>query len=85
MCHGGVLNLDFTIVAGRRVRAPLPPCLLVEDGIATDEDAACRWIIDPVCLGARLIPDKNHGLAAVIELLQVRQDVPDMDHAPESP
>ena len=85
VCHGGVLNLELAIVACRRVCAPLPPCLFVEDDVSIDVDAACHWIIDPVSLGARLIPEKDHGLAAVVELLQVWPDVLDMGHAPECP
>ena len=52
--------------------------------IPTDVDAACHWVIDPVRLGARLIPDEDHRLAAVVELLQVRPDVLDIGHAPKS-
>ena len=85
MSHGSVLYREFAIIARHCVRAPLPPCFLVEDGVTADVDSACDWVIYPICFGSRLIADENHGLAAIIELLRVRTGGLDMDHAPEGP
>ena len=85
MSHSGILYHEFAIAAHHRVRAPLPPRFLVEDGVAADVDATCSWDIYPICFGSRLITDENHGSAAIIELLRVWTGGLDMDHAPEGP
>ena len=85
MFHSGILYHESAVAARRRVRAPLPPRFLAEDAIAADIDAACRWVIYPVCFGSRLIADEDHGSAAIVKLLRVWTGNLDMDHAPEDP
>ena len=85
MRHGGAFNFEFTNVDRRRVCAPFPPRFLVKDNIAADVDAACRRIIDPVCLGSWLVADEDHGSTAIIELLHMWTSVLDVGYATEGP
>ena len=50
---------------------PVPSCTLIEDDVAGDVDALCRRVVEAVRLTAGFVPEHHHGLASVIQLLQV--------------
>jgi hypothetical protein len=51
---------------------PGPLGTLIEDDIATDVHTSGRLIVDTIRHGSWLIPDDDHQLAQIIELLLVR-------------
>jgi hypothetical protein len=66
------------------VIVPSPLRILLEHDIAHYVHVLCQWVICSVHHGSYLIPHENHGLAFVIELLQLSPCVIHMSHASKS-
>uniref|UniRef100_A0A0A9G8G9 Uncharacterized protein n=1 Tax=Arundo donax TaxID=35708 RepID=A0A0A9G8G9_ARUDO len=74
---------EVVVGRGRAVSLPIPAPLFVEDDIACHVHALVHRIVGSISLDTFVVPDEDHGGAAIIKLVEVRVHVLDVDDATE--